>query len=231
MRVTAVLLACTITSACLPVMPHPTRVDAAFRVGVASGIAMVVDSNTTREDVRAVGVPFADLDVALGIRDTTSVDKPGVRLAGSAGMTGIGGSAYLELPRRMFGILDAGAGIAYHRGSFNTLLPYAQFGGPISRDADWFVRNAVAFVRNPTDHESATLWMPSAGMFRRNGSRMSSVYLAAVIGGQPRIRRYCVIYRCIPYSNRDVHTFLIVGGSVSFAIATPRYGEPPPSRR
>lgn len=220
MRVSAAWLFLTTVPACIPVMPHPTRVDPAFRVGMNASFSYMTDSQSTTGEVTALRVPSFDFDASLGIRDTSSSDRAAMRLSASAGFSGFGGSFYVEGPRPWLGDFDAGLGLAAHHGSMNVLMPYLQFGREYRSTASWFVRNGIVVLSSAESSTWRTLWMPTVGLFRHIEGRDASVYVSGIIGGhQPRVERYCLFFECLDYSNSYTRTYLILGATVSLPLA------------
>ncbi len=232
MRIGGAALAGVVTlSACFPVMAHPTRVESGMRLGTVAGFSFGSDSIGETGQIDPVIVPSLDIELALGIRDTTREDGPGLRLSAAAGMSGFGGSVYVEYPRESLGSLDGGVGLAAHRGALRVIMPYAQFGRHEDRDRAWFVRNGIAIVA-PRDSAGTRLaWIPTVGFSTRDQRSDKSIYLSAVFGGEQRVERACVLFSCLRYSNSYTRTTLIVGASISLLLSTPGYpgdlGRPP----
>ncbi len=91
MRACVAVIGFLATTGCFSVMPHPTRVDNAFRLGATLSVSAVSDSSSNIEDastdVEMGALPLLDLEASIGIRDT-SIGNPGfgLRLAGVAGI-------------------------------------------------------------------------------------------------------------------------------------------------
>ena len=212
-------------SACLPFHAHPTRVEQGFRVGVNAGFAHISDSSVSRQQSRSGMLPFADVVVELGIRDTTLESGTGYTISAIAGFSGHGASVYLEPSRDFLGEVDAGFGLSVHRGAYTSVAPYVQIGRPNNDDSEWFVRNTIAFARTMDRNESTILWIPATGISTRIRQRRGSLYLAAVVGHQPDVTRYCLFFRCMDHSNSFVRTSFMLGGTVTINVETRRYGE------
>lgn len=217
-----VLPIAALMSGCLPVMPHPTRVEPAFHIGMNVGFAIVSDSTGSRGRTTG-GIPFVDTEFALGLRDPSRNDGPGLRLGTTAGMSGYAGALYTELPRPFLGEIDSGIGVFVHRGIYHDLGSYVQFGRSGSFES-WYVRNAIVLSENHGVRRP--VWMPTFGFVADRGTRMIQVYLAAVIGQQPPT---CGTIGCSDVTYRQQTKFL-VGASMSRIVNLPRYSDLPPRR-
>jgi hypothetical protein len=220
MRVAAASTVFFLLGGCFPSLPHPTRVEPAFRVGPHLSFTHVSDSSAASERPAKAVAASVDVIASIGIRDTSRLDSPGILIGGTAGFSGYGATFYGELPRPHFGALDAGLGIAVHRGAFTSFTPYVQFGRQLG-EFSWFARNAVFFIGRRDSLNASPLWVPTVGVYRHHGrGRESSLYVAGVIGPQPRVERYCVFFECFAYSNSYTRAYLIVGSSFTIALST-----------
>ena len=210
-----------LASGCLPVMPHPTRVEPAFHMGMHAGFVVFSDSTTSRGRGTG-GIPFVDTEFALGLRDPSREDLPGFRVSLMAGLSGYAGSLYMELPRPFLGDIDTGLGAFLHRGRYRNLGAYFQFGHNSASDLAWYVRNAIVLSEN--HGVTRTVWMPTLGVTVDRGTQITQLYLAAAIGQQPPI---CTWFSCAETTYRQQTNF-VVGVSMSRQLQTPPYGELPP---
>jgi hypothetical protein len=193
-------------------------VDPGLRLGAVLGASFGTDSGDSG-DLTNVVIPSVDLELALGIRDTSSASAAGFRIAGMAGFRGLGASLYAEAPRPWLGGLEAGFGFAAHRGQMNLRMPYLQFGGTSESGSSWFIRNGLAWVAHRDSSHWSTLWVPTVGFWRRLGRhRDGAVWVSGVIGNQPRIERDCLFFECFSGSSSFLRTSVILGMSYSLPL-------------
>ena len=212
---------------CYSTLVHPTRVNSEFRLGAALSVSGVSDSSSNVESAptraKAATLPSLDLEASLGIRDTSAGDPGfGLRVSGRVGLGGYGGAAYAELPRAWAGDIDAGFGVQLHRNAVTMFMPYVQVGAMRGTESSWFLRNGVASVRdNDTATDWSMLWIPTIGWYRHRRSGFDGgLYLSALIGDQPIIKRDCIIFGCLAgEGGGGVRTFLIFGMTVSAPLA------------
>jgi hypothetical protein len=208
---------------------HPTRVNNEFRLGAALSLSVVSDSSSSVESgpaqAKTAALPSLDLEASLGIRDT-SVGDPGfgLRLSGRAGLGGYGGSAYAELPRAWAGDIDAGVGVQLHRGALTMFTPYVQVGAMRGKESAWFLRSGAASVSSNDSTDWKLLWIPTVGWYRHRRSGFDGgLYLSAVIGDQPTVKRDCILFGCLAgEGSGNVRTFLVFGMTVSAPLAAER---------
>lgn len=211
---------------CYSTVVHPTRVNSEFRLGAALTVSVVSDSSTSVEggttEAKTATLPSLDLEASLGIRDT-SVGNPGfgLRLSGRVGLGGYGGAAYAELPRAWAGDIDAGFGVQLHRSRVDMVMPYVQVGAMRGTESSWFVRNGAARVMASDSTDWKLLWIPTVGWYRHRRSGLEGgVYLSAVIGDQPIVKRECILFGCLGSDEGGgVRTFLIFGMNVGYPLA------------
>ena len=217
MRTYSALAGLICLTGCFPVFAHPTRVNPGFQLSEFTSIALISDS--AGEPKRAVlsVLPSIDFEAALGIRDTSRDSGPGLRIAASGGLSGYGGSLYLEFPRDQFGDFDVGVGIAGHHGAASLWTPYVQFGRAEDEDMSWFVRNGVAFATPLDSSRASALWIPTVGIVRHRLYRDATLFLSAVVGAQQSVDRPC-FFDC---TSSAVRTLVMLGASVSFTLMTP----------
>lgn len=202
---------------CFPVLAHPTRVERGLRLSSFTSVSLVSDSAPDPERATFTLLPAVDFEVSIGTRDSLRDDGPGLRLAASGGMSGYGGSVYLELPRDQWGTIDTGIGIAGHRGIASLWTPYFQFGRYESDDMSWFVRNGVAFAAASDSASWAVLWIPTVSIVRHRTYRDAAVFLSTIVGNQERTRRPC-FFDC---PSSYLRTRVMLGVSVNFTLMTP----------
>lgn len=217
MRYYSVLAALACLTGCFPVLAHPTRVESGFKLTSHASFSLVSDSTGEPRRETYVFVPSIDFEASLGIRDTSRVDGPGLRLAAAGGLSGFGGSAYVELPREQFGDFDFGFGIAGHGGALTMWTPYLQLGRHESDDMSWFVRNGVTFATGSDSTNWAVLWVPTVGIVRHRSYRDASLFLSAVVGHQDAVASPC-FFTC---DGPTMRTRVMVGASLSFTLMTP----------
>jgi len=205
---------------CFPAVVHPTRVGSEFRLAPVLSTSLVEDSSGGSPNVWRGPTVSLDVEASLGIRDTSSGSQGmGLRLGGSGGLAGYGGSVYVELPRGWLGEVDAGLGILFHRGLVRVQMPYLQFGALRGSESSWFMRNGVAWIttRDSTDRRPA--WVPTLGWMRHRsgtgGTIDGALYLTGIVGNQPQARRGCILFECVGGESAFVRTLLILGMSVS----------------
>jgi hypothetical protein len=207
---------------CYPTTVHPTRVDPTFRLGAALAVSVIYDSSDGSPDAERVSIPSLDLEASLGIRDR-SLREPGIglRFSGTVGISGFGGSAYAEVPRAWGGDVDAGVGIQLHRGSVHLFMPYAQFGTQ-GTESSWFLRNGVAWVTPRDSTRWQPVWVPTVGFYQhRQGGSNRGLFLTAVIGNQPLVKRDCFLFECFDGGSAYTRTILIFGATTSFVVDGP----------
>ena len=203
---------------CFPALAHPTRVEPGLRLGAVLGASFGTDSGDSG-DLTHVVIPSIDLELALGIRDTSRAGAAGLRIAGMAGFRGLGASLYAEAPRPWLGGLDAGLGFAAHHGQMKLRMPYVQFGGANGSGSSWFIRNGLAWVADRDSSRWNALWVPSVGFWRRfGGHRDGAVWVSGVIGHQPRIERDCFFFECFSGSSSFLRTSVIFGMTYSLPL-------------
>ena len=217
MRYYSVLAALACLTGCVPVLAHPTRVEAGFKLTSHASFSLVSDSTGEPRRETYVVVPSIDFEASLGLRDTSRVDGPGVRLAASGGFSGFGASAYVEWPRDQAGDFDLGFGIAGHGGALVSWTPYLQFGRHESEDMSWFLRNGVTFATRPDTTYWAVLWIPTVGIVRHRSHRDAVLFLSAVIGHQRAVASPC-FFTC---DGATMRTRVMVGASLNFTLMTP----------
>ena len=217
MRIYSTLAGLICLTGCYPVLAHPTRAESGFRLTSFGSFALVSDSSEDDGRRTLVFVPSIDFEASLGIRDTSRNDGVGLRVAANGGLSGYGGSAYLEVPRDLFGSVDVGVGIAGHGGALTLWTPYLQFGRYESEDMSWFVRNGIAFTAKADSSEASVLWVPTVGIVRHRSSRDAALFLSAVVGRQPLLEGPC-LFAC---SGPSMRTLVMVGASLSFTLMTP----------
>jgi hypothetical protein len=217
MRCYTVLVGLTCFTGCFPVLAHPTRVESGFKLSSFTSVSLVSDSTGEPSRATYTVLPSIDFEASLGIRDTSRIDGPGLRLAASGGLSGLGASAYLEWPRDQFGDFDLGFGIAGHGGALNTWTPYLQVGRYESEDMSWFVRNGVTFATSSDSTNWAVLWVPTVGIVRHRPYRDAALFLSAVVGSQQAVDGPC-FFSC---EGPTMRTRVMLGASVSFTLMTP----------
>jgi hypothetical protein len=217
MRTYSALAGLICITGCYPVLSHPTRAESGFRLTSFTSFAMVSDSGDDAGRRSLLFVPSIDFEASLGIRDTSRDDGAGLRLAASGGLSGYGGSAYVEVPRDLFGSFDVGFGVAGHGGALTLWTPYLQFGRYESEDMSWFVRNGIAFTAKVDSGKGSVLWVPTVGIVRHRSSRDAALFLSAVVGSQPLLDGPC-LFAC---SGPSMRTLVMVGASMSFTLMTP----------
>jgi len=218
---TATCLALVLCASCYPALAHPTRVEGGLRLGAVLGTSFGTDSSDESQDVTNVVIPSIDLELSVGIRDTSNAAGAGYRIGGMAGFRGLGASIYAEVPRPWLGTFDAGLGFAAHRGEMKFLMPYGQFGRASGSRSSWFLRNGIAWVADRDSSTWSALWIPSVGSWRRFGSREGAIWVTAVVGNQPRIERTCIFFECFSGTSSFVRTSVILGFTYSFLLASP----------
>ena len=199
-------------------LAHPTRVDPGFKLSSFASVSLVADSTGDPRRATYVVLPSIDFEASLGVRDTSRVDGPGLRLAASGGLSGFGASAYVEWPRDQFGDFDFGFGVAAHVGALTSWTPYLQFGRFENEDMSWFLRNGVTFATELDSAHLAVLWVPTVGIVRhRSYRRDASLFLSAVVGRQRALEGPC-IFTCDGHAMR---TQVMLGASLNFTLMTP----------
>jgi hypothetical protein len=199
------------------VLAHPTRVESGFKLSNHTSVSLISDSTGEPRRETYVVVPSIDFEASLGIRDTSRLDGPGLRLAASGGFSGFGASAYVEWPRDQFGDFDLGFGLAGHGGALSSWTPYLQLGRYESEDMSWFVRNGVTFATSADSTDWAVLWVPTIGIVRHRSYRETSLFLSAVVGRQRAVASPC-FFTC---DGPTMRTRVMLGASLSFTLMTP----------
>lgn len=217
MRTFSALVGLLCLTGCFPVFAHPTRVRSGFQLSEYTSVALISDSTGDPKREVLTALPSIDVEAALGIRDTSRNDGPGFRLALSGGLSGYGGSAYVELPRNQFGGFDVGVGVAGHRGASLLWTPYVQVGRVEDADMSWFLRNGIAFATPLDSARASVLWIPTVGIVRHRPSREATIFLSAVVGAQQPVERPC-FFDC---TSSALRTLVMLGASLSFTIMTP----------
>ena len=222
MKRSAACLALIVCAGCFPALAHPTTVERGVRLGAVLGASFGSDSGGESQQLTNVVIPSIDVDISVGIRDTSNANAVGYRVGGVAGFRGLGASIYAEAPRQWLGTFDAGLGFAAHQGEMKFLMPYLQLGRASASGSSWYIRNGLAWMADRDSSQWSALWIPSVGTWRRFGrNREGAIWLTAIIGNQPRIERDCVFFECFSGSSNFVRTSVILGFTYSFLLATP----------
>lgn len=213
-----------VTTACFPMLAHPTRVQEGVSLVFTSSMHVMADSSRATGERSLEARPAFAIQLAVGARARDDPEGIAYRIAGGVGLTGYVADAYAELPQWYLGDLDAGFGVAAQWGYLRVLMPYAQIGRLLGGDWHWFTSQGAGFVHQRRWNHARAVWMPTIGVTRTTAQRDAQVFLTAVIGGIPSLDiPKCVIW-CPGETDVVKRTVVMLGisaGRVAHRLPSP----------
>lgn len=189
--------------ACVPAVSHGPRVSG----GLSGGVTATLPLGPRYNDGDWGDQPFlygpAGVDLGYGwaaAQPDRAAYRLGVHLPAPL-VTFAQADAYVQVPGRWFGALDAGAGLnvsIYH------VMPYLQLGRIGVAGSGWYTTQGVNFLRNTNDeYQNAlygVLWVPTLAYQWRRNKVTTHFFATAGLG-----RKYgpCVT-RCPPAEERGL---------------------------